>query len=108
MICGKYFLIKLCLQWEGGSEVKNELLKAPYNGYQARPVGLGGQAYHEGQEGQGGQAGLPYQTWDYDREDYSTDQMYEKSNYVENDPSRYQTTFMDNNREIKNQKYAKK
>ena len=104
MICVKYSFIELCLQWGGGSEVKNELLKAPYNGYQARPIRLGGQAYHEGQEGQGGHAGLPYETWDYDREDYSTDQIYEKSNY----PSRYQTTFMDNNREKKNKKYAKK
>ena len=96
------------------------MLKTPYNSYQARQAGLGGQAYHGGhggqggqayhggQEAQGGQSGLPYQTWDYDREDYSTDQIYEKSNYVKNDPSSYQTTFVDNNREEKKEKYAKK
>ena len=95
------------------------MLKTPYNSYQARQAGLGGQAYHGGhggqggqayhggQEAQGGQSGLPYQTWDYDREDYGMDKIYEKSN-VENNPSRYQTTFVDNNREEKKEKYAKK
>ena len=73
-----------------GSGSMTDVMRAPFNnlhtfnsnqggqGGQEGQGGQGGQGEQAGQGGQGGHSGLPYQTWDYDREDYSSPDIFEK------------------------------